>query len=457
MSDYVRPTDYVPLTESLIVRFATRAVAAGCRQFKLQTNDVIALLKLTRLGAEARSILGRFGRRNPSGDVPVVMKALLDKLPNVISHVSTWRGGNPFIKQQTSSTFQATCVDIVHDLLALRSARPNRVFWNVPMKGIAVRTDEISFTVASEKYVMGELWIVVTPGGHVSIYTSDEDRWPVESHGLIHPHVNHNRLCFGEGLTAFNGAASELRFGDIVEIADTVLHTYARGQAYRNLDQWLGERCSGCRGRVPAEHSRCVTCSTHLCGGCAVRCEGENCNKVFCATHAAAGLREVDGHRYCQGCIHTCSKCGCAVARADVIVTRSGCKCPSCYRVLQAEAAARRAAREAQIAQVASVIPVPATPAPASEVTWQILPPASPTPVLRPIGYPTPAVPVAPTIATAPVTDRMRGTTQPAAPRGMMICAACEASRLRSDLVLHEGFYFCPDCLPTAVASTASV
>ena len=106
-----------------------------------------------------------------------------------------------------------------------------------------------------------------------------------------HPHVSGERLCPGEGRGSIAGALAEGRLLDFFTIVDRVLHTYAAGSAYVELDRWYGIACHDCDSSINEEDAcSCSSCDEKVCGDCLISCGG-------CS----------DG--YCSGCIERCGRC----------------------------------------------------------------------------------------------------------------------------------------------------
>jgi hypothetical protein len=129
-----------------------------------------------------------------------------------------------------------------------------------------------------------------------------------------HPHVSGERLCSGEGRGAIAAALAEGRLFDFFTIVDRILHTYAVGSAYVELDQWHGVSCHDCDSSIDeSDACTCNRCEERICGDCLCCCNG-------C------------GDGYCSGCLDRCQRCeeptcvGCLVRCED-------CRqyvCPSC-------------------------------------------------------------------------------------------------------------------------------
>jgi hypothetical protein len=128
-----------------------------------------------------------------------------------------------------------------------------------------------------------------------------------------HPHVSGERLCPGEGRAAINAALAEGRIGDFFLIVDRILHTYAVGSAYVELDQWYGIRCHDCDSTVDEEDaSSCTNCAARVCGDCLVGCGG--CGEGYCSGCIDRCYRCEEYS--CSGCLTTCVRCRHAVCGA---------------------------------------------------------------------------------------------------------------------------------------------
>jgi len=106
-----------------------------------------------------------------------------------------------------------------------------------------------------------------------------------------HPHVSGERLCPGEGRGAITAALADGRLFDFFTIVDRILHTYASGSAFVELDRWYGVSCHDCDSTIEADDAcTCTHCDERVCGDCLCCCNG-------C------------GDGYCSGCIDRCYRC----------------------------------------------------------------------------------------------------------------------------------------------------
>jgi len=133
------------------------------------------------------------------------------------------------------------------------------------------------------------------------------------SEETTHPHVSGERLCPGEGRSAIAAALAEGRLFDFFTVIDRILHTYAVGAAYVELNRWHGVPCHDCDCTVDDDSCCCDRCHETVCGECVVGCE--SC-----------------GDRYCSGCIERCVRCDaqhCGSCLSACLRCRSEV-CPSC-------------------------------------------------------------------------------------------------------------------------------
>ena len=128
----------------------------------------------------------------------------------------------------------------------------------------------------------------------------------VSSSETTHPHVNGERLCPGEGRGAINAALTEGRLFDFFTIVDRILHTYAEGSAYVELNRWHGVPCHDCDCTVDEDDAcSCRGCDESLCSECLLACE--SCGDGYCSG-CSERCAECEG-RYCSRCLKTCLRC----------------------------------------------------------------------------------------------------------------------------------------------------
>ena len=75
---------------------------------------------------------------------------------------------------------------------------------------------------------------------------------------------------------------TECRFYDFFLLVSQVLHTYGRGSAYVELDDWSGVPCDDCGDSVDEDDRYyCHRCDATLCGSCSASCQG--CGDSYCS------------------------------------------------------------------------------------------------------------------------------------------------------------------------------
>lgn len=144
--------------------------------------------------------------------------------------------------------------------------------------------------------------------------TALEPNPAASSDEITHPHVNGERLCVGEGRGAIAAALAEGRLTDFFLIVDRILHTYAEGAAYVELNRWRGVPCRDCADVMDADDAYgCRGCDESLCGDCLVGCA--DC-----------------GDGYCSGCIDRCAECeqSCCGRCLTACLRCRGRRCESC-------------------------------------------------------------------------------------------------------------------------------
>jgi hypothetical protein len=127
-----------------------------------------------------------------------------------------------------------------------------------------------------------------------------------KNEGVTHPHVQDERLCEGEGHPAIRAALAECRVFDFFLLVSQILHTYARGSAYIELDDWSGVSCSDCGATMNRDDSYCCQrCGSELCEDCRQVCTG--CDEPYCS--GCLSQCAACGHEYCSSCLATCPAC----------------------------------------------------------------------------------------------------------------------------------------------------
>jgi len=112
------------------------------------------------------------------------------------------------------------------------------------------------------------------------------------SSDIVHPHVNGERLCEGEGNLPIREALKQGRLLDFFTIVHQTLTTYNSESAYVQLSHWNGIDCSDCGYTLADDEDRygCPQCCDCFCSQCVTSCYG-------CDTD------------HCKGCLGECADC----------------------------------------------------------------------------------------------------------------------------------------------------
>jgi hypothetical protein len=152
---------------------------------------------------------------------------------------------------------------------------------------------------------------------------------------VTHPHVQDERLCPGEGRTAIAKALDDSQIYDFFLIVNQILHTYSRGSAFVELEDWdqLGYPCRDCGCEIDEDSRRhCESCSGSVCGDCASTCGG--CEYDFCSG-CITTCSHCDDY-FCRPCLSTCNRCHAAVCS---YCQETETLCKRCHEREQANAA----------------------------------------------------------------------------------------------------------------------
>ena len=127
------------------------------------------------------------------------------------------------------------------------------------------------------------------------------------SSNVVHPHVQHDSLCEGEGRTPLRRASAEGRVFDLCLIVHQILRTYHAGSAYVPLSLWNGRECHDCGTHASDDDTTsCRQCDHDLCLECADSCAV--CQERVCSEcrSPCAGCDS----SVCSGCQLSCVSCG---------------------------------------------------------------------------------------------------------------------------------------------------
>ena len=141
---------------------------------------------------------------------------------------------------------------------------------------------------------------------------------------ITHPHVRDEHLCAGHGYDAIRSALEQGRLYDFFMLINRVLHTYARGEAYSELNDWHWVRCADCDATSSEESRReCPECEAWICEDCGHVCQ--SCDQDCCGQCAAQCPRCRQWH--CPACFQHCGGC-----HEDICPScMEGDLCASCY------------------------------------------------------------------------------------------------------------------------------
>lgn len=126
------------------------------------------------------------------------------------------------------------------------------------------------------------------------------------SDDVVHPHIQDQRLCEGDGHLAIQIALEQGRLLDFFVMVRQILETYNDSSPYVSLEKWYGANCQDCGYCVCREDScRCDHCEVDLCHDCSRSCE--DCCRTCCnnCSQSCDGC----GKNYCARCINHCIYC----------------------------------------------------------------------------------------------------------------------------------------------------
>jgi len=150
------------------------------------------------------------------------------------------------------------------------------------------------------------------------------DPHPAESEvEMVHPHVNNEYLCEGDGASSIRQALLQGRLLDFFILVRQILTTYNPSSAYLALERWHGVNCQSCSSLMNNDDSlSCPCCGDLICQECASSCS--NCTDSMCGTCVKA-CPHCENY-FCTRCMIHCSTCmadGCDACLVDGL-------CPSC-------------------------------------------------------------------------------------------------------------------------------
>ena len=203
---------------------------------------------------------------------------------------------------------RATSIGDIHaDVVALHEEF-DQVSFDQRGRTISVTTESIEL----EGVYLGPFEIRLEwgdlPEGHPHSYRVIAiDANPAASNdSVIHPHVQDEAVCEGDGRQSIHNALAQGRLLDFFVIVANLLRTYNSGSPYVSLSDWHGLACSDCGTTVcDDERWNCEKCETTVCGGCNFNCP--SCDGIFC--NECVMRCEGCDENHCGACMQHCSRC----------------------------------------------------------------------------------------------------------------------------------------------------
>ncbi len=132
----------------------------------------------------------------------------------------------------------------------------------------------------------------------------------------VHPHLQNERLCEGDGKQAIARALNEGRLNDFFTLVSNILQTYNSASPYTALEDWYGIPCTDCGHRVNQDEIySCESCDSPLCDSCSRSCQ--TCCLLFC-----------------YGCEQKCADCESSVC-VDCLTCCETCQQMFCSECLE--------------------------------------------------------------------------------------------------------------------------
>jgi hypothetical protein len=208
-------------------------------------------------------------------------------------------------ESQTAPSTIPSSSEIYRDLVALQAE----------FDQIEVHMEDHELVVTTECIVLDEIELGAfeihldwqrLDGSHPYRIVARDPNPAAQSTEIPHPHVQSETLCEGDGRAAIQAALAQGRLYDLFLLVSQVLHTYARGSAYAELDAWTGINCSDCGTTMsPDDSYGCQRCGSELCDDCRQLCAG--CEESYCSGCLSQCPEcEMD---FCRGCLAACPGC----------------------------------------------------------------------------------------------------------------------------------------------------
>jgi len=176
--------------------------------------------------------------------------------------------------------------------------------------------------------------------GHCLEIIALEPNPAASNDGVTHPHVNHGVLCAGDATLPLQNALKQGRLADAFCLVRSVLTHYNSKSPHVSLDNWGGDDCYDCGGRIqPDNPSECGSCENQHCSDCLASCHA--CEEYYChgclelcplcQAPSCPGCLKRSAHSnkvFCSKCLRNCVACSAQVAHNELDpLTHS---CPSC-------------------------------------------------------------------------------------------------------------------------------
>lgn len=203
-------------------------------------------------------------------------------------------------------------LSLLYEELCSLFAEFEHVEFDLKYYQITVRTESISL----EEIDLGSFDICLdlselktisdTGSGNSYRVVALEPNPAASSDETVHPHLQKERLCEGDGRQAIAQALIDGRLCDFFMLISNILQTYNSVSPYVALEDWYGIPCTDCGHRVHQEECyACECCDTTLCDSCTRNCQA--CCLVFCygCENRCAGCEG----SFCIDCLTFCDAC----------------------------------------------------------------------------------------------------------------------------------------------------
>lgn len=135
-----------------------------------------------------------------------------------------------------------------------------------------------------------------------------------EDSTVIHPHIQDNLICYGDGYPLIAQAFQQGRLEDVFRLLTTILNTYNPNSPHKSLGTWKGRECR-CGFHPATEFYECDSCGHEMCEECKISCQ--DC-----------------GHQCCDSCNFACESCE-EIVCGDCTSRCEGCDCFFCKECVE--------------------------------------------------------------------------------------------------------------------------